>query len=83
MTNATTESEKENTMTDETGPRYPDCIVELTGHDGNAFAILGTVQKALRRGGVPAHLRIDFRDEATSGDYDHLLQTCMKWVTVE
>lgn len=23
-----------------------------------------------------------FRKEATSGDYDHLLQTCMRWVDV-
>jgi hypothetical protein len=24
-----------------------------------------------------------FQDEALSGDYDHLLQTCMAWVEVE
>jgi hypothetical protein len=24
-----------------------------------------------------------FQTEATSGDYDHLLRTCMKWVEVE
>jgi len=24
----------------------------------------------------------DFRIEAMSGDYNHLLQTCMKWVEV-
>lgn len=25
----------------------------------------------------------EFRERATSGDYDHLLITCMKWVSVE
>jgi hypothetical protein len=62
--------------------RYPDITVELTGHDGNAFAIMGRVQQALRRAGVPAEERDRFRAEAMSGDYDHLLQTCMRWVEV-
>ena len=29
--------------------RYPDVVVQLTGEDGNAFAILGTVRRALRQ----------------------------------
>lgn len=63
-------------------PRY-DVTVELTGQDGNAFAILGAVQKALRRAGVPKAELDAFFAEATSGDYDHLLQTAMRWVNVE
>jgi hypothetical protein len=55
--------------------------VKLTGEDGNAYAIMGRVRHDLRRGG-----RIDlieeFTKEATSGNYDHLLQTCMKYVDV-
>jgi hypothetical protein len=31
---------------------------------------------------VGAAERAAFQAEATSGDYDHLLQTCMKWVDV-
>jgi len=62
--------------------KYPHIEVQLTGHDGNAFFIIGTVQKALRRGGVPAAEVKAFVDEATSGDYDHVLQTCMKTVEV-
>ncbi len=31
-------------------PTYPHITVELTGHDGNAFAILGRVLQALRQG---------------------------------
>jgi hypothetical protein len=34
--------------------KYPEIEVELIGTDGNAFAILGKVQEALKRGGVPA-----------------------------
>jgi len=63
--------------------RFPDVSVELSGSDGNAFAILGSVSKALRRAGVSDADRQEFMDEATAGDYDHLLQTCMAWVTVE
>lgn len=61
-------------------PRYPEVRVELVGQDGNAFAILGRVSKALRREGIDPK---PFMDEATSGDYDHLLQTCMNWVSVD
>lgn len=61
---------------------YPDIEVELIGHDGNAFAILGRVERALRMAGVPSGERALFLEEAMSGDYSYLLQTCMAWVTV-
>jgi len=64
-------------------PKYPNITVELVGSDGNAFAVLGKVSKALKRAKVDPKEVKKFRDEATSGDYNHLLQTCMKWVEVE
>lgn len=63
-------------------PKYPQIEVELTGHDGNAFAILGRVMSALRKNKVSQEDQALFMKEATSGDYDNLLQTCMKWVDV-
>ena len=65
-----------------TTPKYPDIEVQLSGNDGNAFAVLGAVTRALKRAGVPADDVKAFTDEATSGDYDHLLSTCMRWVEV-
>jgi len=62
--------------------KYPEIEVELVGQAGNAFAILGAVNKAMRRAGVTQVEIDEFMTEATSGDYDNLLQTCMKWVTV-
>ena len=59
-----------------------DIDVELTGVNGNAFVIIGTVARALRKGGATPEQIKEFQSEATSGDYDHLLQTCMKWVNV-
>ena len=56
--------------------------VKLVGTDGNAFAIIGRVKKALRQGGHP-ELAEEFQSEAMSGDYDNLLQTCFKYVEVE
>lgn len=63
--------------------RFPEVSVQLTGEDGNAFAILGKVQKALRRGGASSEAVDEFMAEAIDGDYDHLLQTAMRWVAVE
>jgi hypothetical protein len=62
--------------------KYPDIEVQLTGNDGNAYAVLGNVKRALRRAKVDSHEIELFMQEAMSGDYDHLLQTCCKWVTV-
>ncbi len=62
--------------------RHPEIEVELVGHDGNAMAILGAVRRALKRGGVPQEEIDEFWAEATSGDYDKLLQTVMRWVEV-
>ncbi len=62
--------------------KYPDIVVDLTSNDGNAFVVLGLVTKALKRAKVSAEEIEKFKDDAMSGDYNHLLQTCMKWVSV-
>ena len=63
-----------------TKPRYPDIKVKLVGGDGNAFSVLGNVTRAMRKAGVEKPEIDAFMQEATSGDYDHLLFTCMTWV---
>ncbi len=62
--------------------KYPKIKVKLTGTDGNAFAIMGKVSAALAAAGQPKSVQDEFFAEATSGDYDNVLQTCMKWVDV-
>lgn len=63
-------------------PKYPEIEVELVGQDGNAYAIMGRVEAALKEGGVPKAERDKYMEESMSGDYDNLLRTAMKWVTV-
>lgn len=62
-------------------PKYPDIQIELVGTDSNAFAILGKVNRAIR-GKIPKNEMAEFQKEAMSGDYDNLLQTCMKWFNI-
>jgi hypothetical protein len=62
--------------------RYPDIKVRLTGEDGNAFMIVGRVAGALRKGGVPRDEVEEFKTEALSGDYNHVIQTATDWVEV-
>ena len=59
-----------------------DVDVQLTGADGNAFVILGRVSQGIIEAGGEKSDVIDFQDEAMSGDYNHLLRTCMEWVNV-
>ncbi len=56
--------------------------LQLTGTDGNAFAILGQARAAMRKAGIDRAQIDAFMDEAQSGDYDHLLATCMEWFEV-
>ena len=62
--------------------KFPEIEVTLTGTDGNAFAIIGQVVKAMKRAKVAKEDVDAFMKQAMSGDYDHVLQTCMNTVTV-
>lgn len=62
--------------------RYPHVRVKLVGKDGNAFAIMGEVIKALKKAGASSKEVAQFQQEAMSSDYNNLLLTCLKWVDV-
>ena len=62
--------------------RYPNVAVELPGRGGNAFFIIGKTTQALRNAGVTEEEVKTFRTECMSGDYEHVLHTCMRWVEV-
>lgn len=65
------------------GVKYPEIHVQLVELDGNAFSIIGRCLTAMRKAGLSKEEREVFRKEATNGDYDHLLATCMKWFNIE
>lgn len=62
--------------------------IELEGQNGNAFAIIGRTTAAIRRQlrslkwpPTEIHSLVEeYAADATSGNYDHILQTTMKWV---
>lgn len=62
--------------------KFPEVEVELLGQDGNAFFILGKVKSALTRAGVSKDDIDEYMNNATSGDYDHLLRVTMETVEV-
>lgn len=63
-------------------PKYPKIKVRLIGADANAFSIITKVSNALQRNSVDEKEIDEFKEEAMSGDYNHLLRTVMKWVNV-
>jgi len=70
------------------GPKYPSVQVKLVGEDSNAFAIMGRCKEAVReeyRGDREEANRIvkEFNEEATKGDYGHLLCTVMDFFSVD
>ena len=56
--------------------------VQLSGEDGNAFAIMGRVQSALKRAGATKEELDQYFSESTAGDYDNLLRVACQWVEV-
>ena len=63
-------------------PKHPYIIVTLTGHDGNALAVLGLCRQAARDAGLSKDEITTFMVEAMASDYDHLLQTAMRWFDI-
>jgi hypothetical protein len=61
------------------GPKYPNILLHMVGENGNAFAILARANRAMREARLTAEEKAAFNVEATSGDYDHLVQTCIRW----
>jgi hypothetical protein len=56
--------------------------IDLTTIDGNAFAIMGAVQRKLKQAGASKEELDQYLTESMSGDYDHLIRTAMNWVIV-
>ena len=54
--------------------------LKIVGEDGNAFMILGKAQRVAKANGMDWDT---IREEAMNGNYDHLLQTMMKYFEVE
>ena len=57
-------------------------IVKLTGEDGNAFAIIGRCSKTARKAGWSKDQIKVLTDQMSSGDYDNLLATAVKYFDV-
>lgn len=52
--------------------------LDLLGRDGNAFSLLGYFLKEARRNGWTEDEIKKIKDEATSGDYSHLISVLSK-----
>lgn len=57
--------------------------VKLTGAEGNAFVILGSCHSAGVKAGWSKEKLKEFRDKATSGDYNSLLRTACEYFDVQ
>jgi uncharacterized protein YfeS len=64
---------------------------KLSGHEGNAFAIMGTITKTLKDAGKQIGLNRDqikaivdeYTNEAMSGDYENLLKISKQYVDLK
>lgn len=62
--------------------KFPDVEVQLSGRDGNAFAIIGAVSMALKRSGHKEAADEFATAALASPSYDDLLRLAMSTVQV-
>lgn len=60
-----------------------DAVVPLTGKKDKALLVLGLVHIAIQASNHPELAENFMRDAIAGDDDDHLLQTCIRYVTVE
>ena len=48
-------------------------VVQLTGTDGNAFAVMGVVKAAMKEAGWTREEVTEVMNDMMSGDYNHLV----------
>lgn len=64
--------------------RYSEVTVSLVGTDGNSFALIGRVQRALQDAGIESSEVVEFTEKCfKASSYDELLQFLMETVNVE
>ena len=51
----------------------------LLGVDGNAFSIIAYTASAMKKVGFKDQIK-QYTEQATSGDYDHLLSLSVEWI---
>tara|TARA_R100000664_G_scaffold34015_1_gene53413 strand:+ start:1150 stop:1347 length:198 start_codon:yes stop_codon:yes gene_type:complete len=56
--------------------------VRLTGKDGNAFAIMGEVKRALKKAGRSREEIQEYMRESMAGDYNNLLVVAHKYANI-
>ena len=54
-------------------------IVDLTGPDGNAFALIGLATRLAKQLGIDSHTINVIKTKMMSGDYEHLLKVFDKY----
>lgn len=65
------------------GPSNPLPVCRLIGTDGNVFAIIGNVQRALREAGPPERASAFVGQAFQAQSYDEVLQLCLEYVEVQ
>ena len=58
---------------------YKKQVIDLTGPDGNAFVLLGTVSKLCKQIGISSERTDEILDEMRSSDYENLIKVFDKY----
>lgn len=58
-------------------------VLKLSNTDGNVFAIIGAAKEAAQKAKMSPKNITDMVTEMMSGDYDNVLQVCMKYFEVK
>jgi hypothetical protein len=65
-----------------TQPMFPSTILNVDGPQGNAYAVMGTVENCMKRAGYDRARIDEVITEMKAGDYDHLISVARQWITI-
>ena len=63
--------------------KYPfiEILIDINGPDGNIFAIMGAVQREMKKAGISQKEIDQYLEEVKAGNYDEALATTRRWIT--
>lgn len=64
-------------------PMFPSVAIDVSGPDGNAYAIMGVISHVLRTVGYSKNEIDDVLKDMMSSNYEHLIEVASKYVTIE
>lgn len=64
-------------------PLFSNVVIDISGPQGNAYCILGTIYQVLHNAGYSKEEIDKIQKDMTSSNYEHLVDVAAKYITIK